>query len=89
MSPDVLARLRKEAEQPAGIAPVMCCSELKQLLEERAELLEVLSDLCDHIDEETDIEDGRDGHPRPNWAMRLCNRFGERTNAALTRAGRP
>lgn len=45
MSPDLRARLEKEAQQPAGVAPVMCCSELKQLLEDNARLVSMVGAL--------------------------------------------
>ena len=89
MSPDVLKELRLQSSYPRGIAARIDSADLKRLLEERQALLDALAELADHIDEETDVDDGSDGHPRPNWAMRLCNRFGEQTNAALTRAGSP
>lgn len=45
MSPDTLNRLEKEAQQPAGIAPGMCCSELAALLTERARLVAMVGAL--------------------------------------------
>lgn len=58
MSPDLRARLEKEAQQPAGVAPVMCCSELKQLLEDNARLVSMVGALLPMAQASVDSEEG-------------------------------
>lgn len=45
MSPDVRARLEREAAQPDDIAPVMGCGELRALLVENARLVTLVGAL--------------------------------------------
>ena len=52
MNPDTLARLRKEAEQPAGVAPVIDSPELAQLLEERDALMRFASEVAGWDDDD-------------------------------------
>lgn len=79
MKAELLARLEKEAEQPAGVAPVIDSPELKQLLEERSALFAALHAIYGQILDEVDIG----WHGEPNLAMRLVNEFGSDVTRAL------
>ena len=46
----------------------------------------VLRDLIEHLEDVSDVDDGPDGEPRPNWAMDLLQEYGDRARAAI-RAG--
>lgn len=82
MSPNVLARLRFQATQPAGIAPVIDSPELAQLLRERDAALVLLHQLSERLYEEHDIG----WHGEPNLAMRITNDHGNDIAMCLARA---
>lgn len=81
MSPELRARLQKEAEQPAGVAPVLDSPELKQLLDEHKDLLDTLNDVW------LDVEAHQgSGGWATELAARLVRTHGEHVKAALRRA---
>lgn len=44
---------------------------------ELADLFDLLADVAEYLDNRADVEDGDDGQPRPNRAMRLHQRVQE------------
>ena len=45
--------------------------------------LDLLQDIRDELEDESDVYDGPDGTPRPNTANRLLSLFSDRIDAAL------
>lgn len=85
MSPEIIARLTREAEAPEGIAVRVSGPEMKRLLEERAELLAALRDILDHCEDEFDVS----WNGGPNWAMRLMDGYGGVAALVVAKADAP
>lgn len=50
-------------------------SDTEKLQGRVAELEDVLTTVLEEIEDMVDIQDGKDGTPRPNWAMRLASQI--------------